>query len=138
MEYVNGARTFLRESGYDSCVVPPIPPVGEPVSGSGDEANAPAIRKWTFLSNHGHVLVAIAADPEGRCRDIAERVGITERAAQSIISDLVAGGYVERERVGRRNQYRINPDRPLRHQVEAPHSIGELLALVTEPGHDGA
>ena len=94
-------------------MVPPIPPVGEPVSGSGDEANAPAIRRWTFLSNHGHVLVAIAADPEGRCRDIAERVG-------------------------RRNQYRINPDRPLRHQVEAPHSIGELLALVTEPGHDGA
>ncbi|MDA8367799.1 MAG: MarR family transcriptional regulator, partial [Actinomycetota bacterium] len=56
------------------------------MSGSGDEANAPAIRRWTFLSNHGHVLVAIAADPEGRCRDIAERVGITERAAQSIIS----------------------------------------------------
>ena len=85
---------------------------------------------WTFFTNHGHVLVCIAADPGVRGRDIAARVGITERAAQAIIADLVGEGYVTRTRIGRRNQYEINPDRLLRHPVEQPHSIGELLELV--------
>jgi DNA-binding MarR family transcriptional regulator len=87
--------------------------------------------RWTFLSNHGHVLVCLATDPTARGRDVAERVGITERAAQAIINDLVEGGYVERTRVGRRNHYRINMHGPLRHPCEQPHSIGELLELVT-------
>lgn len=65
-----------------------------------------------------------------RGRDIAERVGITERAAQAIVADLVAAGYVHRSRVGRRNHYEINPDMPVRHPVEQPHRIGELLAAV--------
>lgn len=82
---------------------------------------------WTFLTNHGHVLVCIATDPGVRGRDIAARVGITERAAQAIIADLVSEGYVTRTRIGRRNHYEINPDRPLRHPVEQPHSVGELL-----------
>lgn len=82
---------------------------------------------WTFLTNHGHVLVCIADDPGIRGRDIATRVGITERAAQSIIADLVDGGYVTRTRVGRRNQYEIHTDVPLRHPVEGQHSVGELL-----------
>ena len=86
--------------------------------------------RWTFLSNHGHVLVCLASDPTARGRDVAERVGITERAAQAIINDLVEGGYVERTRVGRRNHYRINSHGPLRHPCEQPHSIGELLELV--------
>lgn len=85
---------------------------------------------WTFLSNHGHVLVCIAEDPEIRGRDIAERVGITERAAQGIVADLVEAGYVSRDRVGRRNQYEINTDLPLRHPVEHEHSVGELLAAL--------
>lgn len=85
---------------------------------------------WTFLTNHGHVLVCIATDPGVRGRDIAARVGITERAAQAIIADLVREGYVTRTRMGRRNHYEINPDRPLRHPVENPHSVGELLQLV--------
>ncbi|MHB8245187.1 MAG: helix-turn-helix transcriptional regulator [Acidimicrobiales bacterium] len=87
-------------------------------------------RAWTFLTNHGHVLVCIAGDPGIRGRDIADRVGITERAAQAIIADLVDDGYVKRTRIGRRNHYEINPDRPLRHPVEQPHSVGELLQLV--------
>ncbi|MCK4176575.1 helix-turn-helix transcriptional regulator [Aciditerrimonas ferrireducens] len=87
---------------------------------------------WTFLTNHGHVLVCIANDPGIRGRDIAARVGITERAAQAIVADLVREGYVTRTKVGRRNVYRINPDRPLRHPCEQPHSIGELLRLVGE------
>lgn len=90
---------------------------------------------WTFLTNHGHVLVCIATDPEVRGRDIAARVGITERAAQTIITDLVSEGYVTRTRVGRRNRYRVNPDTPLRHPCEQPHSIGELLRLVA-PRYD--
>jgi hypothetical protein len=92
---------------------------------------------WTFLTNHGHVLVCIAKDPGIRGRDIAERVGITERAAQSIVADLVAAGYVTRERVGRRNSYIIDPDLPVRHPVEQPHRIGDLLAAVADFGTRG-
>jgi hypothetical protein len=85
---------------------------------------------WTFLTNHGHVLVCIAQDPGVRGRDIAERVGITERAAQAIVSDLVDAGYVRRRKVGRRNHYEIDPDLPVRHPVEQPHSVGDLLAAI--------
>lgn len=85
---------------------------------------------WTFLTNHGHVLVCIAEDAGIRGRDIAARVGITERAAQSIIADLVAEGYVTRTRVGRRNQYEIHPEVPLRHPIEGGHSVGDLLVSV--------
>lgn len=85
---------------------------------------------WTFLTNHAHVLVCIAAEPDIRGRDIAARVGITERAAQAIVADLVAEGYVIRTREGRRNRYEVRPDSPLRHPVEAGHSAGELLELV--------
>jgi DNA-binding transcriptional regulator LsrR (DeoR family) len=86
--------------------------------------------RWTFLTNHAHVLVCIAEDEDIRGRDIAERVGITERAAQAIIADLVAEGYVERTKVGRRNRYTVNPDAPLRHPLEQDHSIGELLVTL--------
>ncbi len=89
---------------------------------------------WTFLSNHGHVLICIAADNEIRGRDIAERVGITERAAQSIVADLVEAGYVTRDRVGRRNQYEIHRELPLRHPVEDEHSVGELLLALGQKG----
>lgn len=85
---------------------------------------------WTFLSNHGHVLMCIAQDSEIRGRDIADRVGITERAAQRIVADLVDAGYVTRDRIGRRNRYEIHPDLPLRHPVESEHSVGELLVAL--------
>jgi len=93
---------------------------------------------WTFLTNHGHVLVCVAMDPGIRGRDIAARVGITERAAQSIIADLVAEGYVTRTRVGRRNHYDIQSDLPFRHPVERGHPIGELLRALAlpQPRHD--
>jgi predicted ArsR family transcriptional regulator len=90
----------------------------------------PQPRQWTFLSNHGHVLLVIAQDPEIRGRDIAQKVGITERATQTIIADLVQAGYVERERRGRRNVYRVNLSLPLRHHNEASHTVGELLKLL--------
>lgn len=87
----------------------------------------PVRHDWTFLTNHAHVLVCIAEEPDVRGRDIAERVGITERAAQSIIADLVEAGYVTRTREGRRNRYAIDPQAHLRHPLQQDHTIGELL-----------
>jgi len=88
------------------------------------------VADWTFLTNHAHVLICIAQDPNARLRDVADRVGITERAAQRIVADLVEAGYVERSKEGRRNRYRLNPDLPLRHPIEREHSIGEVIELL--------
>jgi DNA-binding IclR family transcriptional regulator len=85
---------------------------------------------WTFLTNHAHVLICLAGDPEARVRDMALQVGITERAVQRIISDLEHDGYVERTREGRRNHYRVDGRLPLRHPLEAHRSVGNLLDLV--------
>jgi hypothetical protein len=86
---------------------------------------------WTFLTNHAHVLVCIARDPGIRLRDVANRVGITERATQGIVSDLVGAGYVSRSRVGRRNHYAVRDDLPLRHPLEHDQAVGNLLQVVT-------
>jgi DNA-binding MarR family transcriptional regulator len=80
--------------------------------------------RWTFLTNHAHVLLCVARDADVRLRDIADSVGITERAAQRIVADLVEAGYLEREREGRRNRYAVRPDVPLRHPLEQEHLIG--------------
>lgn len=88
---------------------------------------------WTFLSNHGHVMVCLARDPDMRLREIAEQVGITDRAVQGIVADLVGAGYVAKERVGRRNHYEVNRDLPLRHPLEAGHRLRELLDVIGEP-----
>nr|WP_246335577.1 winged helix-turn-helix domain-containing protein [Microcella alkalica] len=84
------------------------------------------------MTNHSHVLVCLAADPELRMREIAERVGITERATQRIIAELVEGGYLLKERDGRRNRYSVVGSAPLRHPVEVEHTLGELLAAVAQ------
>jgi DNA-binding Lrp family transcriptional regulator len=86
---------------------------------------------WTFLSNYGHVLVCIAEDPDVRLRDIADRVGLTERAVFGIVDELEANGYVTRERVGRRNRYEVRLDQPLRHSLEAEHTVGDLVRAVS-------
>jgi DNA-binding Lrp family transcriptional regulator len=85
---------------------------------------------WTFLTNHAHVLICIAQDPESRLRDIAERVGITERSTQSIVADLVDDGYLTRTRVGRRNHYEVKADLPFRHPIERDHQVSSLLDLI--------
>jgi predicted transcriptional regulator len=87
-------------------------------------------RSWRFLSNHTQVLLCIQRDPDVRFRDIAQMVGITERAAQRIVADLIESGYVESERVGRRNHYRVNADVAMRHPAQDGHDIGELLRLL--------
>ena len=86
---------------------------------------------WTFLSNHGHVLMCIARDPDTLLREIAGRIGISERAVFSVIDDLERDGYVVRIRNGRRNRYVINTKRPLRHPVEHPSVVGDLLAALS-------
>jgi len=86
--------------------------------------------EWTFFTNHSHVLVCLADDEEVRLRDVAQRVGITERAVQRIVTELEAAGVLERERDGRRNRYTIHRDRPLRHPIEAHCTVGDLLQFV--------
>ncbi len=91
------------------------------------------VPEWTFLTNHTHVLVCIARDPGARLRDVAEAVGITERAAQRIVAELAEAGYLEREREGRRNRYRLHPELPLRHPLERDHAVGDILRALTAP-----
>lgn len=89
-----------------------------------------APREWTFLTNHGHVLVCLAADPDARLRDVAERVGITERAVQQIVGELEHEGYVVKTRVGRRNHYTVVRDGTFRHPLESGTTVGDFLDLV--------
>ena len=85
---------------------------------------------WTFLTNHAQILLCIARDPAMRIRDMAEAVGITERAAQRILSDLSSEGYIEKTRVGRRNEYRINNRAHLRHPLARDHQVGEIIGVL--------
>jgi hypothetical protein len=103
---------------------------------AGDTANSSDAKTWTFLTNHARVLICIARTPQARIRDIADMIGITERATQIIIGDLEESGYLSRSRIGRRNAYTINPDRPFRHPVEADHDVQGLITMFT--GHDEA
>jgi hypothetical protein len=100
---------------------------------SGEDDGSPRKRpqsQWTFLTNHAHVLLCIARNPGIRLRDVANAVGITERAAQRIVADLEAAAYLSHTKVGRRNQYQVHADRPLRHPVEHDHAIGDLLDVL--------
>jgi len=92
------------------------------------DARLPRPPQWTFLTNHGHVLVCIAHNSDIRISEIADLVGIGERAAHRIVSDLVRGGYVVRKKDGRRNTYAVDYTQPLRHPLESAHSIGEIFA----------
>ena len=84
---------------------------------------------WTFLSNHTHVLMCIASEPAIRMRDVALRVGITERAVQRIVAELEDGGYLTITRTGRRNSYEVNDHLPLRHAIEGHRTIAHLVEL---------
>ncbi len=106
---------------------------------SGHQADdaSPGTPGWDFLTNHAHVLSCVAHDPGIRLRDIALAVGITERAAHRIVSDLVEAGYVLRERQGRRNRYTVVTDLPLPHPLVQERAIGDLLeVLIQDHPHD--
>lgn len=88
-------------------------------------------QSWTFLTNHSHVLLCIAANPDILTRDIAGLVGITERSAQRIISELEEAGYLSHNKVGRRNHYEVHPNKPLRHPLEQHLEVEALLDVLT-------
>ena len=85
---------------------------------------------WTFLSNYAHVLICLADNPDARLRDVADRVGITERTAFRLVAELEEAGVIERAREGRRNHYVINTEAHLRHEIEEHCTVGELLETV--------
>lgn len=93
---------------------------------------------WTFLTNHAHVLVCLSRKPDMKMREIASIVGVTERAVQKIIADLTHEGYLEIDRAGRCNKYRLHTGRHLRHPIEAGHTIAELLCVVQKTNDDAA
>jgi len=95
-------------------------------------ANDPPISKWTFLTNHLHVVLCLHRDNRVTVRQLATQIGITERSVQRILSELVEVKAISRKRDGRRNQYQINYEYRLRHPLEKNHSIGELLELLEE------
>jgi DNA-binding Lrp family transcriptional regulator len=86
--------------------------------------------RWTFLTNHGRVLICIARDPGARLREIGEQVGITERAAHRIVTELLAAGYITRTRDGRRNRYAVDADRSLPDRLARDQSVGDLLSAL--------
>ena len=88
-------------------------------------------KTWTFLTNHAQVLLCLAENPDIRLRDVAERVGITERASQRILAELVAAGYVKTARVGRRNRYTVDREHAMRHSAQLGYDIGTLLAALS-------
>src|SRR5688572_2565725 len=86
--------------------------------------------RWTFLTNHLQVLACLARDPELRIRDIADLVGITERATVQILGQLEASGYLTKTRVGRRNHYTVHRELPLRHPLNNGRQVEELLRVI--------
>jgi hypothetical protein len=88
---------------------------------------------WRFVTNHAHVLACIAEDPTMRLKDIAATVGITERSAAQIVTDLEQAGYLTKTRDGRRNKYELHGELPLRHPQHRHHTVGELIRFLQDP-----
>jgi len=84
-------------------------------------------KSWTFLTYHGRVIVYLMKHSQATCREIAQEAEVTERAIQKVIYDLVADGYIVRQKVGRGNKYKIHPELPMRHRMEREHAVGDLL-----------
>ena len=97
----------------------------------------PLAGSWTFLTNHSHVLICLARDPEMRIRDLSDAVGITERAVQRILMELEQAGAITKVKEGRRNHYAVNMEFPLRHPVEAHCRVGDIFQMVEQPERRG-
>jgi hypothetical protein len=89
--------------------------------------------RWRFVTNHAHVLECVATNPAARLRDIAATVGVTERTAAQIVSDLEQAGYLTKTRVGRNNRYEVHDGLPLRHTKHRHHTVGELIRFLEAP-----
>jgi DNA-binding MarR family transcriptional regulator len=97
----------------------------------------PTAREWTFFTNHAHVLFILAMNQDLILREIADKVGITERGVQRIVADLSDAGFVERVKVGRRNEYRLELDQSLRHPIEQHRTIGDIIKVLTKSAKSG-
>ncbi len=106
---------------------PDTPPAPHPASPPSSTSS------WTFLTNHGHVLLAVAMNPDIRVKELALTVGITTRHALLILRDLEEAGYVHRQRIGRVTHYTVHSSRPFRHPTAAAHQVQELIAIFTGP-----
>lgn len=100
--------------------------------GSNESDGSDDVPPWTFFSNHAHVLICVAGQPDIRLSDLARRVGIGERAIHRIVHDLIDTGYLTPHRVGRRNVYTVDLDRPLRHPLEADHRVRAVVEPLLE------
>lgn len=98
----------------------------------GETTSEKSATNWTFLTNHAHVLICLADGRYETLREVSLRVGITERAVQRIVSELEAGGVIARTRDGRRNRYEVNAQVPLRHDLEAHKTVGDLMKMVAQ------
>ncbi len=109
-------------------------PIPMPIESLGiaqtSPASQPALARWTFLTNHSHVLILLSRNPSIVLREVATLVGITERAVQRIIAELEEENIIEREKVGRQNRYCILSDKPLRHPIESHRTVGDLLRAI--------
>ena len=85
---------------------------------------------WTFITTHGFLLLEVARTPDATVRELAQRAAVTERQAHRVLADLVSSGYIVRERVGRKNHYRVNAQQPMRHPAADGHQVGQLLAAL--------
>lgn len=108
----------------------PNPGSRGPAPSTFEPENRDVGHRWTFLTNHSHVLILLARNPDMILREVANQIGITERAVQRITQELEEGGFIEREKVGRKNHYRILTNVPLRHPIESHKKIGDLLDLI--------
>ena len=123
------AKRKNSATGSLRAALPAVLPASKAPAAPPDR-NRPA---WTFLTNHSHVLICLWRQPEARLRDVAQAVGITERAVQAIVADLEEAGVLTRIREGRRNHYQIHPQVHLRHPVEAQRTVESLLQMVGPP-----
>lgn len=113
--------------------IPPPGPDKGPTLSVPPAPATPLRQTWTFLTNHGHVLLAVAADPQARVTDIASKVGITPRSTLQILKDLEDEGYLHRSRDGRRTRYAIEPHQHFRHPTTANREIDGLIGLFLDP-----
>jgi len=121
-------RTLIRELKLGYCADMALSATDPQHAGVAEQAPTQQRSSgWTFLTNHGHVLLCLACDSHMTMRQLAAKVGITERAVQAIVADLVNEGYLTRTKVGRRNTYTINLEGRLRHPLESAHTIGALI-----------
>jgi predicted transcriptional regulator len=104
--------------------------IANPNSTSNTESQKNVPGAWTFFTNHAHVMILLAKSPDIVLREVAMKVGITERAVQKIVSDLEETGFIQKEKQGRSNRYQLNLDKPLRHPIESHKTVKELIALI--------